>query len=139
MATGQVPTTRRSSSKVVPSATWLAGFVAVSAWGGAIYLLLGAPGLTAELPEFLPGETWLPGGIALGLIVALPMSIASYLLGMKRVAGGRAAMVAGVLLMSWIIIQVALVGYISLLQPAMFAAGLAVLVLGRLAQGILQR
>ena len=41
----------------------------------------------------------------------------------------RSAFIAGTIVLGWVIVQVAIIGYVSWMQPATFIGGLAVLVL----------
>lgn len=109
----------------------LTGFVGLGAWYGT-WLLVAGPDPAAvplEPPSWLPGG-WLLGGIALGLVVALPMTAAWVMLLIRHPRGRSAAFFAGAALMVWIVVQVLLIGYQLFLQPLMFILGALIAALG---------
>lgn len=106
----------------------LTGLVGLSAWYGAWLLVVGS-GLPLAPPSWLPGG-WLLGGIALALVVALPMTTAWALLLTRHPRGRSAAFSAGCALMGWIVVQVLLIGYVLLLQPLMLILGALIAALG---------
>jgi hypothetical protein len=100
----------------------LTAFVALGAWYGTWLLLFDSGVLPLDPPAFLPGG-WGGGGAALALFVALPMTVAVVLLLRRDVRARRGALAAGALLMVWIAVQVAVIGYVFVLQPVMFVFG----------------
>jgi hypothetical protein len=98
-ATKTAGTTRRH-----PWLAFTAGAVAVSALAGAVALTAGL-NMGATITDRIPFHSTLFGGLALVLVVALPMAVAAYL--------------AGALLIGWIAIQVLIIRPFSWLQPAM--------------------
>lgn len=109
----------------------LTGLVGFGAWYGT-WLLISGPGPDAiplDPPGWLPGG-WFLGGVALALIVALPMSVAWAMLLTRHPRGRTAAFLAGLALMAWIVVQVLLIGYQLFLQPLMFVAGAVIAALG---------
>ena len=110
--------------------TVLAGFVAVSAFGGAAglisgWLRLGAP-MTARLPLHSP----VFAGLALACVVAVPASVVAVLAWRGRPRDRDAAVLAGVLLTGWIIVEVAVVRQFSPLQVVYGLAGIGLIVSG---------
>ena len=110
--------------------TALAGFVAVSAYGGAAGLISGwlRPGstMTARLPFHSP----VFGGIALACVVAVPATVAALLAWRRHPRARDAATLAGVLLIGWIVVEVAVVRQFSVLQVVYGLAGLGLIVRG---------
>ena len=100
-----------------------ASCVALSAYGGTIGLATGNLDLGHELNQRLPLHSPVLGGIALALIVGLP----------KR--GDRrtdvASVVAGVLLIAWILVELAFIRELSFLQFFYTGAGLVFVAIGR--------
>jgi dienelactone hydrolase len=105
---------------------WLAGFAAlnaVGAWGGAVGLVTGGLDLGASIDDRLPFDSVVLAGLALGVIVGIPLTV----LARTAWAGGPrtddAALLAGLLLIGWIVAQVAVIRAFSLFQPAYLAVG----------------
>ena len=100
--------------------------VAVNAVGGGIYGLAGAKGLPqswlegSPFPDYTVPSLFLLGVIGGGMVVAT----AAWLL--RRRIAPWVSLGMGVVLMSWIVAQVAIITLNSWLQPASFAAGLAI-------------
>lgn len=103
--------------------------MAVFAWAGALGLLFGFLDLK-ETTRDLPFESPLLGGIALAVVVALPMTLTAVATVTRRRWSDLGHLVAGSALMGWIVVQVAIIGLNSWLQPVMFAWGAVILGLG---------
>jgi hypothetical protein len=106
---------------------WLAtmtGLIAFSALGGAVALATGVMG--DEIIERLPFGSAVLGGLALAVVVALPMTVAAYQAAKGRPDAAATAMAAGLLLVGWILVQLAIIRTFSWLQPTMAIAGLLV-------------
>ena len=105
---------RQSSHRV--RLTALAGFVAVSAYAGAAGLISGwlrlGSTMTARLPFHSPGFA----GVALACVVAVPATGAALLAWRRHPRARDAATLAGVLLVGWIVVEVAVVRQFSVLQ-----------------------
>lgn len=122
----------------VPGSRWrivvacLAGVVAVGAFYGSWYLTGEAAlhELPVAPPDFLPGDGWGMGALALLVLVAAPMTIACLTATLGHPAAAPAATLAGGLLVGWIVVQMLLIGFVSVLQPLLLVVGLVVLALG---------
>lgn len=100
----------------------LTAFVGAGAWYGT-WLLVADPGIVPiDPPAFLPGG-WGAGGAALALLVAVPMTASAVLLLRRHPRARVAALASGSLLMGWIAVQVAIIGFVFFLQPVMFILG----------------
>lgn len=139
MTTSHVPTpVHLLDTADVPGPVWRAvtalitGAIALSAYYGTWYLTeaMALTELPVGPPEFLPGDGWGYGALALLLLVAAPMTVACLTAALGHPAAASAAMVAGGLLMGWIFVQVLLIGLVFWLQPAMFLLGVVVLAMG---------
>jgi hypothetical protein len=116
----------RQMARVLSVLQWL---VALNAFGGGAFGLAGAPGLPRE---------WLAGsGFSSYLIPSLVLIVAVG--GLHALAAVHAwrghpravllGRVAALILVVWIVAQVAIIGYVSWLQPAMGATALLELAL----------
>lgn len=139
MTTSQIPTpVHLLETAVVPGPVWrtvtalITGFIAAGAYYGSWYLTEATAlvELPVDRPSFLPGAGWEFGAFALLLLVAAPMTVACLTAVAGHSAAAQAAMVAGGLLMGWIVVQVLLIGLVFWLQPAMFLLGVVVLAMG---------
>jgi hypothetical protein len=110
----------------------------VNACGGAVYGLAGAKAIPRSWLEGSPFQSYVIPSLFLLIAVGGSMLVATvlWLLGC-RVADGRwapwASIAAGSILVGWIVAQVAMIGYVSWMQPACFVAGLAIAALGAVA------
>ena len=106
--------------------------MAVCAFGGGYYGMSGAEGVPRELLEGSPFRTYF--GPSLILFAAVGGSFLFAAIGVlfqrpfARVSTNLAAVVATV----WIAAQVAIIGFVSWLQPAVVGVALIVLLLNRL-------
>lgn len=108
------------------------GVGAVNAFGGACYGLAGAVGVPREWLEGSLFSDYTIPSIVLGAVVG-----GSFLLAATAVFGRwRSARVlaaaAGVIVLGWIAVQVAIIGYVSWMQPVTAAWGVAILIAARL-------
>ncbi len=107
-----------------------AGLNAAAAWGGAFGLISGALSFGDELDGRLPLESLALAGVALGVLVALPLSaltIAAWA-GDPR-TDGLATLVGGVLI-CWIGLQMAVLHAFSWFHPIYLVIGATFLFLG---------
>lgn len=103
--------------------------VAISGTGGGIYLIVfpdGLPKAWFENPVF--SSTLIPG-ILLLLVVSGSAWVATLGLLRRRPLASVVSLTAGVILVVWIVVQIALIGLSSFLQPLFFVVGLIVTVL----------
>jgi hypothetical protein len=111
----------------------LAAVMAVGAYGGAVGLA-GDDQLFGPLQERvharLPFHSFVLGGVALTCIVALPMTAAAISSWRGTRGAGRIVVVAGALLVGWIIGEVVIVRIYFWLQPACLGYGLVLMLLG---------
>jgi hypothetical protein len=103
-------------------------FVAVQAVYGGISLVLGVWDLDPQSLQRLPFvDSWTLPGISLIAVVAAPMLTAAWLEIWAHPKAGLASLVAGSLLMVWIVLQLVLLPSMHLwLQPVCFLAGAVV-------------
>jgi hypothetical protein len=105
--------------------------LAVSAVAGSVGLATGSLSM-GETERQLPFHSPVLGGIALAAIVAVPAIVAAVAALRRRPWARSAHLVTGILLMAWIVLETAVIGLSSPLQPIMFAWGAAIIGLGGL-------
>ncbi|TNC24825.1 hypothetical protein [Amycolatopsis alkalitolerans] len=112
---------------------WLASFtglIAILAFAGAVSLMTGVIALGTEVEARIPFHSPVLAGIALAVIVGVPMSDVCYLAMRPDSRTAVAAVVAGALLIGWIVAEIAYTQTYSWLQPVFAFAGVAVVVAG---------
>jgi hypothetical protein len=103
--------------------------VALNAVGGGIYGLAGAAGVPVELLRGSPFQSYFWPSLILLVVIGGGMLKAALLMALRPRLGARVSVGAGVLLAGWIGVQVAIIGFMSWLQPTFVAVALAVIVL----------
>ncbi len=103
------------------------GLVALNAFGGGYYGMVGAKGVPIEWLAGTPFRTYFVPSLILFVFVG-----GSSLLGALAMLGRSPlqlalASAAGVTMLGWIVIQVSVIGFVSFLQPLIAGAGLVVL------------
>lgn len=109
----------------------LAGLTAVLAGAGAVGLGTGSIDFGAPVMSRLPWHNVVLAAVALGVVVAVPMTVVAILAGRARRGYGPVAVLAGAMLVGWIILEIVIIREFSWLQPVFAAIGLLVVVLGR--------
>jgi len=107
----------------------LLGFGALNAIGGGFYGLSGAEGVPIAWLNGSPFADYFIPSLILLVIVGGSFLIASIAVLAGRRISRTAALAAGAILLAWIAVQVAVIGYVSWMQPATAAAGVVVIVL----------
>jgi len=104
-------------------------FIALNAFGGGYYGLTGAPNVPSEWLEGSPFHDYFIPSLILFIIVggAFMTAAIAVFAGFRR--SRWFAVGAGVILLGWIVIQVAIIGYVSWMQPAMAVTAVVVLML----------
>ena len=107
----------------------LLAFGALNAFGGGYYGLSGAPGVPTEWLEGSPFRDYFVPGLILLVVVGGSFLVAAIaVLAAWRIAR-LAAFAAGLVVLAWLVAQVAIIGYVSWMQPTTAIAGVLVLVL----------
>ena len=112
---------------------WLAAgesLLALSAFAGAIGLGTGSIDFGSTINTRLPLASPVLSGIALAAVVGAPMSVGAVAAWQGSKRAYPAALVAGALLVGWIVVEVSIIRTFSWLQPTLLAAGLTVAVVG---------
>lgn len=104
-------------------------FIAINAFGGGYYGMAGAKDVPVEWLNGSPFKSYFFPALFLFTVVggfSLYSSIAVF---RSWKSARTSSLLCGMLMISWILIQVAIIGYVSWMQPAIFIAGLIVLAL----------
>ena len=102
-------------------------FGALNAFAGGCYGLSGAPGVPVEWLEGSPFSDYtIPSWILL-VVVGGSLVTAAIAVLAGRSSGRRSAFAAGSIVMIWIVVQVAIIGYVSWMQPTTFAGGVLII------------
>ena len=100
--------------------------MAANAVGGGIYGLSGAKDVPTAWLEGSPFHTYTVPSLFLLTVIGGGMVVATAAWLLRRRIAPWLSLGMGVILMSWIAAQVAIISYVSWMQPASFAAGLAI-------------
>lgn len=123
-----------SASGARPRRPWLAAaaaFNALAAWGGAVALLSGGTDFGEPINSRLPFDSLVLAGLALGLVVGLPLTVLAWWAWTGRPRTNEFALFAGVVLVGWIVVQVAVIRSFSFFQPAYVAIGVGFIAASR--------
>ena len=102
---------------------------ALNAVAGGYYGLSGAPGVPREWLSGSPFNDYFIPSLILLVVVGGTLGFAAASVLVRGRFAHQSARIAGTVLLVWIIVQVAIIGYVSWMQPATFIGGLAVLAL----------
>lgn len=108
---------------------WLASFtglVAILAYAGAVGLMTGVIDFGDEINARLPFDSPVFGGVALALVVGVPMTVVAWLGTRADSRTSAAAALAGILLVGWIVVEIGFVQSYNLLQPVFAMAGVVI-------------
>jgi hypothetical protein len=103
--------------------------VALNAVGGGIYGLAGAAGVPVELLRGSPFQSYFWPSLILLVAVGGSMLTAALLMTLRPRLGALISVGAGLVLAGWIGVQIAIIGFMSWLQPTLFVVALVVIVL----------
>jgi hypothetical protein len=99
-------------------------FVAVGAVYGSIMLITDGWRLDRSMLRHLPVDTWVMPGVALAALVAVPYVIAAVLVVTRHPLARAVSLLAGGVLVGWIVVQLAVIQQYFFLQPVMGICGL---------------
>ena len=117
---------------------WLAAYAALlaaGAYGGALGLVTGLLSLPPELEQRLPFGSPVLGGAALTLLVALPATVVVVLAWRGDPRTDLATAVDGILLVGWILVELAFIRELSYLHPLYLLVGVSLVAWGHRALG----
>ncbi len=104
-------------------------FAALTAIAGGVALIVGVIQFPADWLLKTPFSSYLIPALTLAIVVGGSALVAAVTMLIRHAVGVIVSLIAGIMMSGWIIVQVAMLGYVSLLQPFMFAVGLVTIVL----------
>jgi hypothetical protein len=106
----------------------LLAFLALNAFGGGIFGMSGAEGVPLEPLEGSPFSSYLIPSLILFVVVGGSALFASVAVFAGSKLARTASFVNVIIVFGWLIVQVAIIGYISWMQPATASLSLIILV-----------
>jgi hypothetical protein len=107
----------------------LLAFVALNAFAGGFYGLTGAKDVPREWLSDSPFRSYFIPSLVLFIVVGGGVLAASIAVFARARSARTCAVLAGVLLLGWVRVQVAIIGYVSWMQPATAIAGVVIILL----------
>lgn len=107
----------------------LLAFLALNAFGGGYYGMAGAEGVPLELLEGSPFNSYFIPSLILFLVVGGVSFFASIAVFARWGFARKASFLAALVVFGWLVVQVAIIGYASWMQPATAVAATIILVL----------
>lgn len=107
------------------------GVMAINAFAGAWYALGGAPDVPTAWLEGTPFGSYVVPGLILGGVVGGGQVAAAFALRRRHPRAREVSLGASLVLLAWIVTQLAIIGYVSPLQPIVLAWALVSLALAR--------
>jgi len=104
-------------------------FVAINAFGGGYYGMAGAKDVPIEWLENSPFHSYFIPSLILFICVGGSALFAAIALFRKQRLGRNAAFVCGIIIIIWLTVQMAIIGYVSWMQPATGVAAIIILLL----------
>lgn len=104
-------------------------FIAINAFGGGYYGMAGAENIPLEWLKGSPFSSYFFPGLFLFVVIGGLCLYSSIAVFKQWRSGSITSFISGIIILSWIIVQVSIIGYVSWMQPAIFIAGLIVLAL----------
>lgn len=103
--------------------------VAINAFGGGYYGLAGAKDIPLEWLQHSPFKSYLLPSLFLFVVIGGSCLITAIAVFRRRHWAGKAAFICSLILFAWLATQVAIIGYVSALQPATAIAATLILLL----------
>lgn len=117
----------------------LLGIIALNAFGGGVYGMLGAEGIPVTWLEGSPFYSYFIPSLILFLVVGgLSLAAAVAVLSHSHHAHGLVTTAVAVIFI-WLAVQISIIGYVSWMQPAVAITAFIILVLALVPAGVLHR
>ncbi len=108
----------------------LAGLMATWAFAGSFGLITGAVPLTPATLDRIPLHSPILSGVALALVVGLPMTVVALTVDDNDAHNAQTTLVAASALIGWILVQLVVLREFNWLQPVCLVLAFAVAALG---------
>jgi hypothetical protein len=95
----------------------------LTAWGGAAALIAGVISLGGELDSRLPLASPVFGGIALAVIVGIPLTVAALAAWRGSAHTDELSVAAGAILIGWIVVEYLFIRELSFFHPLYLGIG----------------
>ena len=125
----------RSQNRIRIALGVLLAFVALNAFGGGYFGMSGAEGVPREWLDDSPFKDYFIPGLFLFVIVGGSFLSAAIAVFARSPKARLFAVGAAILVLAWLVVQVAIIGYVSWMQPATTIAAIIVLILARFLPG----
>lgn len=122
---------RHRRTRSTRSLALFAALNAVAAWSGAVGLIGGGLSFGRRLDDRLPFDSRPFAGVALALVIAIPLSMLAGAAWRGDRRTGPGAELAGVLVVGWILVQLAVLRAFSWFQPTYLLVGAVLIAWGR--------
>lgn len=119
----------RSQNRIRIALGVLLAFVALNAFGGGYFGMSGAEGVPREWLDDSPFKDYFIPGLFLFVIVGGSFLSAAIAVFARSPKARLFAVGAAILVLAWLVVQVAIIGYVSWMQPATTIAAIIVLIL----------
>ena len=117
----------------------LLGIIALNAFGGGVYGMMGAEGVPVTWLEGSPFNSYFIPSLILFLVVGgLSLAAAVAVLLHSHHAHGLVTTAVAVIFI-WLAVQISIIGYVSWMQPAVAITAFIILVLALVPAGVLHR
>ena len=107
----------------------LLALLALNAFAGGYYGMAGAPNVPREWLQGSPFDNYFIPALVLFVVVGGTALIAAVAVFRNSPRARLAALFSGVVALGWIAVQLAIIGYVSPLQPAVAIAGVLIIIL----------
>ena len=107
-------------------------FVAINAFGGGYYGMIGAEGVPVKWLEGSPFSSYLLPSVVLFVVVGGVCLFGAIAIFQNKPFARKTAIASAMILLSWLGVQVLFIGYVSWMQPATAVAAVIILFLSLL-------
>ena len=108
----------------------LLAFAALNAFGGGYYAISGAPGVPVEWLNGSPFRSYFIPGLILFFVVGGAFLVAAIAVFVRLRIERTATFIAVIIVLIWLTVQIAIIGYVSWMQPVTAFVTLLILFLG---------
>ena len=109
--------------------------IAANAIGGGIYGMIGAPDVPTTWLQSSPFTSYFIPGLILFVCIGGTYTLAGLAVLRQQQSASLRCLIAGLLLVVWIVTQVLFIGYVSWLQPTMAIVGVVTIAMSWVVRG----